>query len=77
MARVGRTTAIDRPADALWHAISDFGAAGQCLVGVVACAVEGAGVGARRTLASGDGGTVLERQAVGQKSTSPAHPSQG
>jgi hypothetical protein len=61
MSRVACTTTINRPADALWRAISDFGAAGRHLFGIVACTVDGRGVGARRTLTSGDGSTVLER----------------
>ena len=41
--------------------VSDFGAAGQYFSGVVNCTVEGAGVGALRTLTSADGSTVVER----------------
>jgi hypothetical protein len=41
--------------------ISDFGAASQYLAGVVNCTVEGEGVGARRTLTSADGSTIVER----------------
>ena len=52
---------IDVPADAIWQAISDFGAASQYLVGVADCTVEGEGVGARRTLRSADGSTIVER----------------
>ena len=52
---------IDVPADAIWQVISDFGAASQYLAGVVDCTVEGEGVGARRTLTSADGSTIVER----------------
>ena len=55
------TTTILVKADALWQAISDFGAAGQYLSGVVSCTVEGEGVGALRTLTSADGSTIVER----------------
>ena len=54
-------TSIDVPADAIWQVISDFGAASQYLAGVVNCKVEGEGVGARRTLTSADGSTIVER----------------
>jgi hypothetical protein len=52
---------IDIPADAIWQVIGDFSAACQYLVGVVNCTVEGEGVGARRTLTSADGSTIVER----------------
>jgi hypothetical protein len=52
---------IHAPADAIWQVISDFCAAGQYLTRVVNCTVEGEGVGARRTLTSADGSTVVER----------------
>ena len=61
MTHVSCKTTINKAADAVWHAIGDFGAAGQYLPGVVACVVEGAGIGARRALTSADGGTVVER----------------
>ena len=52
---------IDVPADAIWQVISDFGAASQYLAGVADCTVEGEGVGARRTLTSAEGSTIVER----------------
>ena len=52
---------IHAPADAVWRVISDFGAAGRYLAGVVDCTVEGAGVGALRTLTSADGSAIVER----------------
>jgi len=61
MTHVSSRITIDRPADALWQVISDFGAAGDYLAGVIDCMVEGAGVGARRTLTSVDGSTIVER----------------
>ena len=41
--------------------ISDFGAAGDYLAGVINCTIEGAGVGAQRTLTYADGSTIVER----------------
>jgi hypothetical protein len=61
MTRVSCKTTIHIPADAIWQVISDFGAAGQYLVGVVDCTVEGEGMGAQRTLTSADGSTIVER----------------
>ena len=52
---------IHVPADAIWQVISDFGAAGQYLAGVVDCTVEGEGIGALRTLTSADGSAIVER----------------
>ena len=61
MTRASCTTTIHAPADALWQTISDFGAAGQYLSGVVDCSAEGEGVGALRTLTSLDGSSIVER----------------
>ena len=61
MTRVSCKTTIHVPADAIWQVISDFGAAGHYLAGVVNCTVEGEGVGALRTLTSADGSTIVER----------------
>ncbi len=52
---------IHAPADAIWQVISDFGAAGQYLVGVIDSSAEGQGVGARRTLTNVDNSTIVER----------------
>jgi hypothetical protein len=52
---------LNGSADATWQVISDFGAAAQYLTGVVACTVEGAGVGTLRTLTNTDGGLIVER----------------
>jgi hypothetical protein len=52
---------INVSADAIWQVIGDFGAACQYLAMVVNCTVEGEGVAARRTLASADGSTIVER----------------
>jgi hypothetical protein len=52
---------IHAPADAVWRLVSDFGTAGQYLARVVNCTVEGAGVGALRTLTTADGSTIVER----------------
>jgi hypothetical protein len=61
MTQVSSTIKINAPADAIWQLISNFGAAGPYLAGVVNCTVEGVGVGALRTLTSADGSTIVER----------------
>jgi len=61
MTHASCTTIIHTSADAIWQVIGDFGAACQCLVGVVNCTVEGEGVGARRTLTNADDSVVVER----------------
>jgi Polyketide cyclase / dehydrase and lipid transport len=61
MTQASCKTTINIPADAIWQVISDFGAAGQYLSGVVTCTLEGAGTGALRTLTSADGSMVVER----------------
>jgi hypothetical protein len=52
---------INRPADAIWRVLSDFGAACRHLVMVINCTVEGEGVGALRTLTYADGSVIVER----------------
>jgi len=52
---------IHAPTDAIWQVISDLRAACQYLPGVGNCTVEGAGVGAVRTLTNADGTTIVER----------------
>ena len=54
-------TIIHAPADAIWEVVGDFGAAGQYLASIINCTVEGAGVGALRTLTYADSSTILER----------------
>ncbi len=61
MTHATSTITIHVPADAIWQVISDFGAAGQYLAGVVDCTMEGEGVGALRTLTSADGSAIVER----------------
>ena len=61
MTQASSKTTIRAPADAIWRLLSDFGAAGQHLAEVVACTVEGAGVGAVRTLTYADGSVIVER----------------
>lgn len=61
MTRVSCTIEIQAPAEIIWPVISDFGAAGDYLVGVINCTVESQGVGDLRTLTSTDGSTVVER----------------
>ncbi len=60
MTHASSTIRIDVPAATIWSVISEFGAAVQYLVMVVACTVEGQGIGARRTLKSVDGSTIVE-----------------
>ena len=55
---------IHASADAIWQFISDFGASGHYLAGVVSCSVEGEGVGARRTLTYADGSIIVEHLAA-------------
>ncbi len=61
MTQVSCKTTINKPIADVWQIISDFGAAGQYLNGVVTCTVEGEGVGVLRTLTSTDGSTIIER----------------
>jgi hypothetical protein len=62
MTQVSCNTTIHTSADAIWQVIGDFGAASQYLAGVVNCTIEGAGVGAQRTLTGADGtDAVVER----------------
>jgi hypothetical protein len=61
MTQVSSTITIKAPVDAIWQMISDFGAACQYLALVIDCTVEGAGIGARRTLTSADGTKIVER----------------
>ena len=64
MTQVSSKITIHAPAGAIWQLISDFGAGNQYLPGVVACTVEGEGVGALRKLTSADGSAIVERLAV-------------
>ena len=61
MTQVSCKTTINIPSDVTWQLISKLGAACQYLAMVVNCTVAGEGVGARRTLTSADGSTVVER----------------
>jgi hypothetical protein len=61
MAHASSKIIIDLSADATWQVIGDFGAACRYLAGVVNCRVEGAGVGALRTLTYADGSLIVER----------------
>lgn len=61
VARAANKIIIDVSADAAWQVISDFGAACRYFAIVVNGAVEGEGVGARRTLTSADGSVIVER----------------
>lgn len=61
MTQASRKTIIHAPADAIWQVIGAFGAADQYLAEVITCTVEGAGIGARRTLTYTDGSVIVER----------------
>jgi hypothetical protein len=61
MTQASSKTIIHASADAIWHLLGDFGAACQYLASVITCTVEGAGVGARRTLTYADGSVIVER----------------
>ncbi len=61
MTQVVSRIAIQAPADLIWQVLKDFSAASRYLAGVVNCRVEGAGVGALRTLTNADNSTLLER----------------
>jgi hypothetical protein len=61
MTQASSRITIHVTADDIWQVISDFGAAGQYLAGVVDCTVEGEGIGALRTLTSADGSAIVER----------------
>jgi hypothetical protein len=61
MTRATSMVTIHAPAHAIWQVIGDFGAACQYLARVIECTVEGEGIGARRTLTSTDGSTIVER----------------
>ena len=61
MTRVSRKTTINILSDVIWQLISKLGAACHYLAMVVNCTVAGEGVGARRTLTSADGNSIVER----------------
>lgn len=52
---------IHAPIDTIWQVISDFGAGSRYLPMVTQCTVQGAGIGALRTLTYLDGSVILER----------------
>ena len=52
---------IGAPVEAIWQLISDFGAGAKYLVMVADCIVQGAGIGALRTLSYLDGSVIVER----------------
>ncbi len=58
---ITRTITIGASAEATWQVLGDFSAACDVLALVVACQVEGVGVGARRTLTGADGSMIVER----------------
>jgi len=61
MTQVSCKTTINIPSDVIWQLISKLGAACHYLAMVVNCTVAGEGVGARRTLTSADGNSIVER----------------
>jgi ribosome-associated toxin RatA of RatAB toxin-antitoxin module len=64
MTQVSSRIIIHTAAETAWQVISDFSAGCSYLVRVVACRVEGAGIGALRNLISVDGSTIVERLVV-------------
>jgi hypothetical protein len=61
MAQASSRITIDASADTIWQVIGDFIAACLYLAMDVNCTVQGAGVGALRTLTNADGSTIVER----------------
>lgn len=51
------------PANAIWVIVSDFGSIARYIPAIAECQVQGAGIGARRTLSLQGGGQVIERLA--------------
>ncbi len=51
---------IDVSADAVWETIRRFGGIEEFLPMIDTCSLEGSGVGAKRTLVTGDGAKILE-----------------
>lgn len=56
---VSVTGTIEAPAGAVWATIADFGSAASYFPNVLACIVEGEGIGARRYLPTDDGGRTV------------------
>jgi hypothetical protein len=50
---------IEAPAPAVWATVADFGSVAAYLPSVVACRLEGTGIGTRRVLTTADGGRVV------------------
>jgi hypothetical protein len=56
---VSATGTIMAPASAVWTTVADFGTVASYLPSVVACRLEGTGIGTRRVLTTSDGGRVV------------------
>jgi hypothetical protein len=56
---VSTSGTILAPATAVWTTVADFGAVASYLPSVVACRLEGTGIGTRRVLTTSDGGRVV------------------
>lgn len=61
MIEINMKAVIDTSADNVWSVISEFGSIGKYVNAVADCSVDGAGVGAKRTLTLNDGGKLVER----------------
>lgn len=61
MLHATQVVTIHAPVDTIWQVISDFGAGSRYLAMVTRCTVQGAGIGALRTLTYLDGSVILER----------------
>lgn len=61
MTEASCTIVIQKPADAIWQVIRDFGAGSRYLPMVIGCTLQGTGMGALRTLTYLDGNLILER----------------
>ena len=60
MTQISKSTTLNAPANEVWGTVGDFNGIPKFVPVFSARAVDGAGVGARRTLTLRDGGTVLE-----------------
>jgi hypothetical protein len=57
--QVSASGTVAAPASAVWATVADFGSVAAYLPSVVACRLEGSGIGTRRVLTTTDGGRVV------------------
>jgi hypothetical protein len=57
--QVSASGIVAAPAAAVWATVADFGTVADYLPSVVACRLEGSGIGSRRVLTTTDGGRVV------------------